>query len=112
MTPAEVQKIVEYEADPRARLIVLLGCLCGLRMGEARALTVDKIDLKNQTIRIDANVVKKSEGVKPPKYDSRRTIPAPDVVLDGIQLLQRAYPGKYAVPNYADLNRPVDASAF
>lgn len=112
LTPAEVQKIVEYEADPRARLIVLLGCLCGLRMGEARALTVDKLDLKNQTIRIDANVVKRSEGIKAPKYDSSRTIPAPDAVLDGIRLLQRAYPGKYAVPNYADLNRPVDASAF
>lgn len=112
LTPAEVQKIVEYEADPRARLIVLLGCLCGLRMGEARALTVDKIDLKNQTIRIDANIVKKIEGTKSPKYDSSRTIPAPDAVLENIELLQTAWPGKYVIPNYADLSRPVDASAF
>ncbi len=112
LTPAEVQRIVEYKDDPRARLIVLLGCLCGLRMGEARALTVDKIDLKNQTIRIDSNVVKKSEGIKAPKYDSSRTIPAPDAVLENIELLQTAWPGKYVLPNYADLKRPVDASAF
>ena len=112
LTPAEVQRIVEYKADPRARLIVLLGCLCGLRMGEGRALTVDKIDLKNQTIRIDSNIVKKIEGIKAPKYDSSRTIPAPDAVLESIELLQTAWPGKYVLPNYADLKRPVDASAF
>lgn len=112
LTPEEIGKIVAYDADPRARLIVLLGALCGCRMGEARALRMENVDFINHKIIISENVVFSVEGIKAPKCDSVRLVPAPDIVLDTMRQLQEVYPGDYAVPNYNHPEWPADITTF
>lgn len=112
LTPEEVGKIVAYDADPRARLVVLLGALCGLRMGEARALAMDNVDFETKTLRIAENVVFKTEGIKNPKCNSFRSVPAPKIILDTIRLLQEVYPGDHVVPNFKHPEWPADISTF
>lgn len=113
LTLDEVKKVIAYDADPRARLIVLLGALCGCRMGEARALRLENIDFENQTLKIVENVVfTKKEGVKAPKCNSSRIVPAPDIILSTIRQLQEVYPGDYVVPNYNHPEWPADVTTF
>lgn len=112
LTPEEIQKIIAYDADPRARLIVLLGALCGLRMGESRALRLENVDFSARTLRIVENVVFREEGVKLPKCGSARVVPAPAVVLDAIRFVQSVYPGEYVIPNLNHPEWPADETTF
>lgn len=113
LTPEEIGKIVAYDADPRARLIVLLGALCGLRMGEARALQMGNVDFENRRLQIVENVVfRKEEGTKGPKCDSFRTVPAADIILDTIRQLQEVYPGDFIIPNFKHPKWPADITTF
>ena len=64
-------------ADPRTRLFMLLGCLCGLRRGEMRGLQWG--DIKDGLITVQHNYQDK-EGVKLPKYNSVRKVPVPGAV--------------------------------
>ena len=112
LTPEELKKIIDYSDDPRARLIVLLGALCGLRMGEARALRIENVDFPARTLRIVENVVFRTEGTKMPKCGSARIVPAPAVVLDAIRFLQTVYPGDFVIPNINHPEWPADETTF
>lgn len=75
--------------------IILTGLLCGLRRGEAMALTEDDVDLKNKTININKSVgyfwngEYNSKGKKiyeyivtvPKTEGSIRTIPLPELLI-------------------------------
>jgi len=64
-------------ADPRTRLFMLLGCLCGLRRGEMRGLQWG--DIKDGLITVQHNY-QDNEGMKLPKYNSVRKVPVPEAV--------------------------------
>jgi len=65
--------------DYRNRLILLLGCLCGMRRGEMRGLQWG--DIEGGLIHIRHNFIDK-EGLKNPKYDSIRKVPIPAAVQE------------------------------
>lgn len=67
---------------------LLLGYRCGLRLGEAYALTWDDIDFENKTLSVNKQVQWQSNGNKSgywyfsaPKYDSNRIIQIDDAFL-------------------------------
>jgi integrase len=80
LTPDEVTRLISAPiADPRHRLVVLLGCLCGVRMGEVRGLQWG--DIKDGLIHIRHNWIN-GEGIKAPKCkggaarENPRTVPS------------------------------------
>jgi integrase len=107
LTPEELSKIIQVDNDPRARLAVLLGALCGLRKGEVRGLQFDDVDFEKGTLSICHNVVFTKEGVKAPKCGSSRIIPAPELVLKAIWECRKLYPaGHFVIPNFASPDKP------
>jgi len=67
---------------PYSRLAVLLGLLCGMRLGEVRSLMWGDID--NGLIRLTHNFVF-MEGLKKPKRGRTRTVPYPAIVEKAIE---------------------------
>jgi len=95
LTPAEVGKLIAVEVDdPRARLCVFLGALCGFRRGEVRGLQWGDVDLDGGVIHVRHNYID-LDGVKAPKAGSARTVPIPSVVHD-------AFKAVYAIAPYKD----------
>jgi integrase len=87
LTADEIGKVIALEGEsPRAVAGVLLGALCGLRLGEARGLQWEDIDETAGTIHICHNAVDATEGLKGPKWGSVREVPAPAPVLDALKL--------------------------
>ena len=74
-----------YE-DYRRRLIMLLGCLCGMRRGEIRGLQWG--DIEDSIIHIKHNFVDK-EDVKKPKYNSVRKVPIPTAVQELLEIAHK-----------------------
>ena len=65
LAPSEVAGLIAAPiTDPRHRLAVLLGALCGMRMGEVRGLRWG--DIEDGLIRIRRNWIN-GEGLKAPK---------------------------------------------
>jgi hypothetical protein len=78
LTPAEVSRLIAAPMrDPRTRLAILLGLLCGMRRGEVRGLQWG--DVSEGLINIRHNL-QEGEGLKVPKYGSSRTVPVPGSV--------------------------------
>jgi integrase len=73
-------------ADPRGRLAVLLGALCGLRLGEVRGLLWG--DIGDGIINVYHNYVD-DEGIKPPKSGSTGTVPFTEAVQAAINEMRR-----------------------
>jgi integrase len=80
LTLEERDKLIDSPVkDYRYRLVMLLGCLCGMRRGEMRGLQWG--DIKDGIITIQHNYVDK-EGLKLPKYNSIRRVPIPAIVQE------------------------------
>lgn len=83
LSAAEVTRLIAGPIkNTQARLAVLLALLCGLRRGEVRGLKWG--DIKNGIITICHNY-QEDEGLKEPKWGSRRQVPVPNslqTVLD------------------------------
>jgi integrase len=84
LTPEEVSRLICAPiADPRARLAVLLGVLCGMRRGEVRGLQWG--DIEGGLIHIRHNWID-GEGMKAPKCkgglirENPRAVPLPRAV--------------------------------
>ena len=84
LTPEEVSRLICTPLiDPRTRLAVLLGVLCGMRRGEVRGLKWG--DIEDGLIQIRHNWVD-GEGIKAPKCkggtarENTRTVPLPGAV--------------------------------
>lgn len=68
-------------AEGPYKLLIALAAYAGLRLGEARALTWDDVDVVADALYIRAQVQQTPGGgwsLQPPKYDSYRTIPISD----------------------------------
>ena len=87
LTSAEVVKLIGTLAtDPRGRPAVLLGALCGLRLGEIRGLLWG--DIGDGIITVRHNYVD-DEGLKPPKSGSTGTVPFTGAVRAAIEEVRR-----------------------
>ena len=90
-------------------LPMLFAYHCGMRLGEAYAVTWDAVDLENKTITIDKQLQwdqeKKFWYLTPPKYNSCRTIDIDQFLCD--LLLELKEKQKKAREYYADEYRPV-----
>lgn len=87
LSAEEVGRIIALEGgDQRAVAGALLGALCGLRLGEVRGLQWSDVDPEAHVIQIRHNFVGTIEGLKGPKWNSVRSVPAPQPVLDALQL--------------------------
>jgi integrase len=69
----------------RYRLVMLLGCLCGMRRGEMRGLLWS--DIENDVIHIKHNYVNK-EADKKPKWNSIRKVPLPIAVKELLEIVK------------------------
>jgi len=90
LSSAELAKLIGMPAaDPHGRLAVLLGALCGLRLGEVRGLLWGDID--DGLINVCHNYVD-DEGLKMPKNGSAGTVPFTDAVRAAIEEVRRVSP--------------------
>jgi integrase len=88
LTKEEAAKLAGYSAghaDDHAA--VLLGLLCGMRLGEVRGLHWSDIDRKAGVIHIRHNW-QDLEGIKDPKCGSRRTVPLTDGVRKALESIK------------------------
>jgi integrase len=93
LSAAELAKIIALKNEsPRAKTGVLLGALCGLRLGECRGLLWEDIDEEAGEIHITHNFVDVREGSKAPKAGSSRTVPLPAPVLDELRRCRESAP--------------------
>jgi len=78
LTPTEVSTLIGNEVkNPRWRLAILLGCLCGLRRGEIRGIQWG--DIGDGIVTVRHNYIN-GDGLKSPKCNSTRVVPFPDSV--------------------------------
>lgn len=86
LSDLEKEALFKAELDDRKRAFVSLLYYCGLRKGEALALTKDDFDWQNKTVSISKAWVQGQ--IKPyPKSDNGiRIVPLPDACIDRIQL--------------------------
>lgn len=85
MTPEQVAALAETIPD-RYRALVIVGAGCGLRLGEATGLTVDRVDFLRRMVKVDRQLITPGRGeprLGPPKRPaSNRVVPLPSVVAD------------------------------
>ena len=87
LTPGEVSRLVHAPiTDPRGRLAVLLGLLCGMRLGEVRGLLWK--DIGDEMIAITHNFVD-GDGLKAPKLGSFGTVPISESVKAAIEEVRK-----------------------
>jgi integrase len=114
LTLAEVQALVALDMgkdDPRIRAAVLLGAMCGLRLGEYRGLLLSDIDRADGLLHIQHNFVEGGEGLKGYKWGSSRDVPLPSVVLEAIDacaLMPRTSRSPFVLYNDFHDERPVN----
>jgi integrase len=77
LTGDEVRRLAAEPFDAEKKLAVLLGILCGMRLGEVRGLRYG--DIRGGMIHITRNW-QNGEGLKIPKCGSGRTVPLPSVI--------------------------------
>jgi integrase len=107
----EIERIVVLDGEsPRVKAAVLLGALCGLRLGEVRGLQWSDIDRDKGLLRIEHNIVDEREGLKGPKSGSRRVVPLPDAVLDALDACCKCAPegSAFVIFNEKTSNRPIE----
>ena len=92
----EIKAVIAIpDENPRVIAGILLGALCGLRLGEARGLQWGDVD--GETLHVVHNIVDDTEGLKRPKCGSSRDVPLPGPVAEALDLCKRTTP---YVPTY------------
>ena len=83
----EIDEILSLEISPQVKCFIKIMLYCGLRRGEAWALSKDDIDFKNNTVSVSKTVYfDTTEGRKtmigtPKSNSSNRIIPIPNVLI-------------------------------
>jgi integrase len=110
-TPFQVEKL--YQAfTARFALVILLGAGCGIRWGEAMALTVTDVDLKRRKLKIHRQLSRESSTDKrhlsPPKTkNSIREIDLTEYQCEAIAAhIAAGYPSKITVVDETAKRRP------
>lgn len=92
LTIQELKALITIEdVAPQVYAGVLLGALCGLRIGECLGLTWEDVDEKQGILNI-RQAFNPLEGVKHPKWNSVRQVPAPEVVLQALRRCRETAP--------------------
>jgi integrase len=110
----EIARIVELrEESPRIRCAILLGGLCGLRLGEVAGLQWGDVDEAAGMVHVIHNW-QAGEGVKAPKCGSKRDVPLPTAVLEAVNLCKATAPAgsRFVLWNDKDKERPADKNAL
>ncbi|MGK5496649.1 tyrosine-type recombinase/integrase [Streptomyces sp. URMC 125] len=93
---AEVLALVEHAYHDRWRVMIDLASMTGMRSGELRGLTVDKIDFLRREIRVHQQLVyepRRGLYFAPLKTSAgRRTIPVPQEAVDLLAAYIERYP--------------------
>jgi integrase len=118
LAPEEVTRLIAAPVtDPRHRLAVLLGCLCGMRMGEVRGLQWG--DVGDGIITIRHNWID-GEGMKAPKCkggalrENQRTVPLPSsiaAIQETLRGLEPA-PESFVFESFQRSGEPVSKDFF
>jgi integrase len=99
LTQAEIGNLINVqEQNPIVKTAVLLAALAGLRRGEARGLQWADVDIKKGTIEVRHNYVD-SEGLKPCKWGSGRTVFLPSPIVPLLEELKSLNPYKDPGPD-------------
>jgi integrase len=114
LSPAEVSRLIAAPVkDPRTRLALLLGALCGLRRGEVRGLQWG--DISEGLITVCHNF-QDGEGIKAPKCGSARTVPVPGSVETALEKVRALYggpaSGEFVIAGPASPGQPVSPQFF
>ena len=95
VVPLTVEQVAALSValPERYRAMVVVQAGLGLRIGELLALRVENVDFLRRTVRIEwqFTVGSKGERSEPKTPRSKRTIPAPHVVLDALAAHLAAY---------------------
>jgi integrase len=87
LSPAELTRLINTPAaDPQGRLAVLLGALCGFRLGEVRGLLWG--DIGEDVITVCHNY-QKDDGLKAPKWNSAGVLPITASVRAAIDAVRK-----------------------
>ena len=93
-TLEEFKTFISFEDDIKFKCLYETLYYCGLRRGEARALTWDDIDFTNKELRVNKNIVqiggensKKYSITTPKTKSSIRTIPIAETLLNDLKML-------------------------
>jgi len=97
----------------REKLIIVLGALTGMRVGEIRALQWKNVDLQKGVIHVVANYTN-FDGIKAPKARSKREVPI-STALEGVliearkiaQAVGAAEADNFVLLNSADFSKPI-----
>jgi integrase len=114
LSPAEVSRIIAAPSpDPRSRLAVLLGLLCGLRRGEVRGLRWR--DIASRIITV-CNNYQEREGLKAPKCGSNRRVPVPGSVQAALDTVYSLFgspgPEEYVMAGLITPDKPLSTKYF
>ena len=88
LTENEKRAMLSADLSDSDRIFVFILYGCGLRRGEALALTKNCIDLKKRTLTVTQSVAfeKETPYIKNPKsYNGFRTVPIPDLILPAVE---------------------------
>ena len=109
----DIQKIIALQGiSPRVKLGILLGCMCGLRLGEVVGIQPNDIDTEKKIVHVRHNWVNNKEGLKGPKCNSVRDVPLPSAVEEAHTLCLEVNPYDncpFVLWNEASSKRPVDS---
>ena len=101
-TLEEFKTFISYEDNIKFKCLYETLYYCGLRKGEARALTWKDIDFENKELRINKNVVQVGSensnfySITTPKTKSSiRTLPIPEILLNDLKKLFEADKNMY-----------------
>ena len=114
LTPTERKNLINATiTDPRSRLAVLLGLLCGMRRGEVRGLKWGDVD--DGLIDLTHNFVN-YEGLKKPKCGKIRKVPFPavvEMVLEEVRKVAvRPSPDNYVFESIDRSGQPMGETFF
>ncbi len=109
LTPEERKAFITAAKSHKNGLLFLIMYYCGLRPGEARALTHEDINLQKRTIRINKAVESRTGKIKPPKTASgNRIVPIPD----GLLPLLPQKPGKGHLFSAGSPGKPISNASY
>jgi integrase len=84
LTPEQVKGLLDTVRGHRRECAVVLGAVCGLRIGEALSLRYEDLDLRAGTVQVRRTVWRYK--VYPPKTpSSRRTLKLPQIALEALR---------------------------
>jgi integrase len=88
ISPAECRRLTEASPSLRWQGLIVLGYLCGLRIGEALNLTWQDVDFEGNRVRVVRKTESGQRAAWVPKDKDMRIVPLPDPALSVLTELQ------------------------